>query len=141
MPATIVPCPKSSPVALGSRDDRLICVTTRVPKSAAREASTPESITAIAGVAGAGATSLPHSGGTSAVACQRLGSVGAKSLPITRPSSETRSTPAAAATVCKTAAGTFAATPSMIESCRRICPPAAVTAAVAACTLSAWTMT
>ena len=69
MPATIVPWPKSSPVAFGSRDERFTCRATRVPKSAARVASTPESITAIAGVCASDADSVS----TPADACQRFG--------------------------------------------------------------------
>src|SRR5437660_9843282 len=60
IPATMVPCPYWSPVALGSRDDRFTCVTRREPKSASRELSTPESTIAIVGLGGPGAASLPQ---------------------------------------------------------------------------------
>src|SRR5438477_3895484 len=53
MPATIVPWPSSSPVAVGARDERFTFATRRPPKSLTFDASTPLSTIAIAGAGGA----------------------------------------------------------------------------------------
>jgi len=98
----------------------------------ARVASTPESITAIAGVAGAGVASVPQSASTPAADGHAFGSAEVKlPLGITRPSSDTASTPGEPARVCSAVSGMSAATPPMIERLCRTVPPTATTAALA----------